>query len=116
MESVGDNPELPKRPELIWSLTLLAFTVSFFELLAWTAVINNLPRHAQGESVAILTFRAWVMILVIISVLIPGMVFRLISRSSKLRMLFVLLMALAVVTLYFLVFDDLLDKAWRRGL
>jgi hypothetical protein len=99
-----------------FGLPLLALGVTFLVLNIDASVINSFPRSMQGESVTV----PWSVCLggVIGNALVlPWLLSLPLLPQPRARIYFLVCLLLALAAWYYLYgFDDLLNKAYRRGL
>jgi len=91
----------------IWTLAVTFFGIGF---------LDGLPRSMEGEAVVV-PWHVCVAGYVLIAVALPWVLFGVIARVRRVRITFLLLLAVfALFWLFAIGFIDLLESAWRRGL
>jgi hypothetical protein len=97
-------------------LPIIAAVATFIVLMVSASVISILPRPMQGESVS----APWSVCLFGVlgtTLVLPWIVSLPFLKQSRSRIYFFVCLAIAVAAWYFLFdFDQLLSKAYRRGL
>ncbi len=100
----------------IIGLPVIAVVVTFVVLMLSTSVISILPRPAQGESVSI-PWSVCVLGVLGVTLVLPWLASLPFLRQPSSRIYFFVCLAIAIAAWYFVFdFDQLLSKAYRRGL
>lgn len=88
---------------------------ALFVSLAAASIVSGLPRLSQGEAV-IASWTACVVTSVCAAVLLPWLVSLAIARNPRQSMTIFALLSAGVLLWYFVGFEQLLTKAYQRGL
>jgi len=96
-------------------LPLLSAAVTFVLLLVAAGVVSGLSRPMQGESVSV-PWPVCVLSSVAATTFLPWLVSLALLRQPRMRIYFLVCLAAATVVWYFVGFEGLLSKAYRRGL
>lgn len=95
---------------------IAAAPITFLSMVFYAAFVSNLPRLNQGESVKV-PWAVCVAGFLLLPVLAPWVSSFCFVRSPRTRLTLLMSLLLFVLLWYFqLGFDELLSKAWRRGL
>jgi hypothetical protein len=99
-----------------FGLPVVAGISTFVMLMLAASVVSSLSRPIQGESVRV-SWAACMLGSLGLSFLLPWLASLPLLRQPSLRVYFLFCLAATVAIWYFLFgFDDLLSKAYRRGL
>ena len=93
----------------------MAAVTTFILLMIATSVVNGMPRPMQGESVRV-PWSVCSVGSVGLSFLLPWLASLPLLRQPRLRVYFLLCLAVALGAWWPSGFEDLLSKAYRRGL
>jgi hypothetical protein len=96
-------------------LPVVAAVTTFISLMIAASVVNGMPRPMQGESVRV-PWSVCSVGSVGLSFLLPWLASLPLLRQARLRVYFLLCLAVAVGAWWLSGFDDLLSKAYNRGL
>lgn len=96
-------------------LLLLSATVTFVLFIVASGVVSGLSRPMQGESVSV-PWPVCVLLSVAVTTFLPWLVSLPFVRQPRMRLYFLICLVAASVVWYFVGFDELLNKAYRRGL
>lgn len=94
---------------------LMSAAVTFVLLMGAADAVSGLSRPMQGESVSV-PWPTCVLSPLAATTFLPWLAFLPILRQRSMRIYFLLCLAAATVAWYFFGFEDLLSKAYRRGL
>jgi hypothetical protein len=94
---------------------LAAWSSTFILLMVSAGLISGLPRPTQGESVS-LSWSVCVLGAIAFALFPPWFVSLPLLKERGLRLYFFLWLAVAAAVWYFTGFEELLSKAYRRGL
>lgn len=96
-------------------LPLLSAAVTFVLLNVAASVVSDLSRSMQGESVAV-PWPVCIVSSVAVTTFAPWLVSLRLLRQPPMRIYFLVCLTVATVIWYFVGFEGLLRKAYRRGL
>src|SRR6266478_4184954 len=93
---------------------VISSVATFVLLMLSAGLVSGLPRPMQGEEVS-LPWPGCVLGAVALALFPPWLVSLPFLKDSRMRMYFFLCLAAATATWYFLGFEGLMSKAYRRG-
>jgi hypothetical protein len=97
------------------ALPVIAAVVTFILLMMSASVVSGMSRPMQGESVTA-PWAACVLASVGVSLFLPWLASLPILRERSFRIYFFICLAAPTVIWYFMGFEGLLSKAYKRGL